>query len=394
MNSVIIFGGDHYNALGLARVFGINGIKPYGILTVDKGQEKKVYAAKSRYWNKNWIVNSEEEGLNIIIEKFSNIYEKAVIIPSSDRAELIIDQNMNRLKSKFYVPGIRNEQGAVSRLMNKTIQNEWAQTIGLKTAESCELDLYENDCIRKIRWYPCILKPVLSSEGKKEDIVKCENQECVLQEIETLKKKGYKRILAQKFLHKDYEVELFGAIASNSKVIPYILSKHVREWPPIAGSVSCHQFIVDDKYKKIAEDILKKIMVYGYTGNIDIELFMINGELYLNEVNFRNSGDVYACFHNKVFYALIWYLDIIGKDISKFNLLYDNSRYAMNETTDIRHVIFGKMKLREWLHYYWNCSDFAIKFKGDMRPAFSRYKNCMFQLVKKGKQQKKLVNNE
>ena len=158
MNSVIIFGGDHYNALGLARVFGINGIKPYGILTVDKGQEKKVYAAKSRYWNKNWIVNSEEEGLNIIIEKFSNIYEKAVIIPSSDRAELIIDQNMNRLKSKFYVPGIRNEQGAVSRLMNKTIQNEWARTIGLKTAESCELDLYENDCIRKIRWYPCILK--------------------------------------------------------------------------------------------------------------------------------------------------------------------------------------------------------------------------------------------
>jgi len=46
-------------------------------------------------------------------------------------------------------------------------------------------------------------------------------------------------------------------------------------------------------------------MDYGYSGNIDIELFLINDELYLNEVNFRNSGDVYACFNNKVYYPLI-----------------------------------------------------------------------------------------
>ena len=32
MNKVIIIGGDHYNALGLARVFGVNGVKPYGLL--------------------------------------------------------------------------------------------------------------------------------------------------------------------------------------------------------------------------------------------------------------------------------------------------------------------------------------------------------------------------
>ena len=33
MNRVLIIGGDHYNALGLVRCFGVNGIKPDGILT-------------------------------------------------------------------------------------------------------------------------------------------------------------------------------------------------------------------------------------------------------------------------------------------------------------------------------------------------------------------------
>lgn len=70
MNKVIIFGGDHYNALCLVRVFGVNGIKPYGILTVEKGQERNIYAAKSKYWQKVWFVKNEEEGLKKLLRFF------------------------------------------------------------------------------------------------------------------------------------------------------------------------------------------------------------------------------------------------------------------------------------------------------------------------------------
>lgn len=137
MNKVIIFGGDHYNALGLVRVFGWNNIRPYGILTAD--DKKNLFASKSKYWEKCWIVKNEEEGLKKIVELFSNECEKAVLVPSSDGAESVIDQNLDVLKENFYVPGIKEKQGAVSELMNKTKQIQWARSIGLQTAESWEL---------------------------------------------------------------------------------------------------------------------------------------------------------------------------------------------------------------------------------------------------------------
>jgi len=167
MNKVIIFGGDHYNALGLVRVFGINGIKPYGVLVVPDGQERNKYAAKSKYWDKIWFVKNEEEGLDTIIANFSCEKEKAVIIPSSDTAEETIDNNLDSLKNDFFVPSINDQQGRVCELMNKTKQAKWAKEIGLKTAESWELELDNNNCVDSIMSYPCILKPVLSSEGKK-----------------------------------------------------------------------------------------------------------------------------------------------------------------------------------------------------------------------------------
>lgn len=394
MNKVIIFGGDHYNALGLARMFGVNGIKPYGILIITKEHEKEVYACKSRYWEECWLVYSEEEGLKKILELFVHEAEMPVIIPSSDGAEVIIDNNYNILKDYFFLPSINDTQGEISKLMNKVNQIKWARSIGLKTVESWDLSLLENNCIDKIKIYPCILKPVISSEGEKTDIVKCNDLEEALHAIDVLKRKGYKKILAQEFIKKDYEMELFGCITKYSKLTPYLLSKHIREWPPIAGSVSCHEFIIEKEYKDVAESILKKIMDYGYNGNIDIELFMVKGEIYLNEVNFRNSGDVYACFYNKLYYSLIWYLDIIGRDVSNMNMTYDNTKYAMNETTDFRHVVYGTLKLKQWLKYYKNCADFAIKFKGDTRPVRARYLYYIKKALFSSKNQKNLVKKE
>lgn len=181
---------------------------------------------------------------------------------------------------------------------------------------------------------------------------------------------GYKRILVQEFITKEYEMELFGSILAHSEKLPYFLTKHLREWPVTGGSVSCHEFIVDEELRNRAENILQRIRGFGFTGNIDIELFKVGDKVYLNEVNFRNSGDVYACFYDKLFYPYIWYLDVIGQDISNCNISYSNEKYAMNETTDFRHVLKKTIKLREWLHYYKNCGNFAYRFPGDMKPFF------------------------
>ncbi len=372
MNKVIIFGLDHYNSLGLARVFGVNGIKPYGILKSCYDTHKKDFCYLSKYWTKVIYVDSEKQGIRCLIKNFSNEKERPVIIPSSDQAEEAIDHNYDILANNFIVPGIQNKGGAVLGLMNKMEQAQWAKDLGINVADTFKINLLEDYKIPELL-FPCIVKPVMSSDGVKADIKKIENIESLKEYLCILKNKGYSRILIQNFIFKDYEAELFGCIPKYSDRIPFILTRHIREWPTVGGSVSCHQFISDEGLKLKAREILKRIKEYGYIGNIDIELFIVNGEIYLNEVNFRNSGDIFACFHSEMYYPYYWYLDVIGKDISRLNINYKCDKYAMNETTDFRHVVNGSIAIWDWLKYLNNTADCALWFRGDLKPALKRY---------------------
>lgn len=375
MNKVVVLGGDHHNALGLARVFGINGIKPYGIITTISKKEKENFCHLSKYWEKTWFAISEEEALDVLKREFSNEKEKPVLVPSSDGMAFAIDTRYDELSGCFILPGINQTPGEIARLMDKKNQSEWAQKIGIRTAKTWCLDLSdEHTSIYSNTVYPCVLKPVVSAEGHKTDIRKCDSIDELRKQIALFKKKGYHRILVQEFLNKDYEAELFGCIAEHTTRIPYLFSKHVREWPTIGGTVSFHQFIEDKVLINQAEFFLKQIRDYGYRGNIDIELFVINGELILNEVNFRNSGDVYACIKHNVHYPVFSYYDMICKDTSHFNIKYSSDYYAMDEATDLRHVVYGSLSLKEWLKYRSKCSDYAYWFKGDMKPVWRKYK--------------------
>lgn len=392
MNKIIILGGAIYhNSLGLARSFGVNGIAPYGILVGDKKSKWRNPSALSKYWAKVWIVDDEEEALRLLLDEFAKEDEKPVLVPSSDGAALIIDQNYFLLSEHFIVPGIKGKQGEIAKLMDKFEQIKWARSLGLRIAEAEIIDFENLSNYRPELSFPIILKPVVSAEGQKQDIRKCADTVSLFQELEILKEKGYHRILAQEFVNKDYEIELWGAIMVHSDSHPYLLSKHSREWPQTGGTVCYHEFITDSRLMKQAEDILSKIKGCGYVGNIDIELFMVNGSLMLNEVNFRNSGDIYACFTNKLYYSYYSYLDMIGKDVSEIDFSYNDITTAMDENLDVRHLVFGHVSVKQWIMDWKRCSDFALFFKGDLMPAFAKYASAFFRFFTSYKSEKEKV---
>ena len=389
MNKVIIIGGDGYhNSLNLARVFGINGVAPYGILVKAGNTKWSNPCSLSKYWAKVWLVDNEKEAITFCLQQFKDENEKPVIVPSSDGAELEIDDNLDLLKPYFILPSMKGCQGEISHLMNKYDQIKWAKELGLKIANAEILSLEDSLPVKTNLNFPLILKPVLSAEGKKQDIRKCDNQEELQKELDLLRFKGYNRILAQEYVNKDYEIELFGAILEKSENNPYLLSKHYREWPSVGGTVCYHEFITDITLRNQAEEILDKIKKTGYVGNIDIELFMVNGQLMLNEVNFRNSGDLYACFTNKVYYPFYSYLDMIGRNPLSYNFGYTNNSTAMDELLDTRHLIYGNLSLKEWFKDWKRCSDFSLYFKGDNKPTFARYFSVIFKIFSKAKEQK------
>ena len=77
MNKVILIGGSHHNGLGLVRSFGVNGIRPYGIIVCPLGGDS--YLTHSRYWEKTYCVASDEAAVDLLYKKFSGEKEKPVV---------------------------------------------------------------------------------------------------------------------------------------------------------------------------------------------------------------------------------------------------------------------------------------------------------------------------
>lgn len=372
-NKVIIIGTNHFNTLGLIRSFGVNGINPYVIIINPNNSNN--YCIKSKYVKEYNIVNSYDEALSVLLEGVHNENLKPVLVPSSDGGIYMIDTHHNLLSERYILPHINHKQGEIAKLMNKANQMRWAKELEIRTAETYLIN-FDDENWETIKYpMPCIVKPVLSHEGNKSDIKRCETHDELSLYIKELKAKGYSRILLQEFIIKEYEMELFGSILENKKEIPYILTKHIREWPPIGGSVCCHEFILNENLHRQAKNILQKIQNYGLVGNFDIEIIYKDGIIFLNEINFRNSGDVYACFHNKLYYSYYSYLDMIGVNDFKMNLNYKADFYAMCEDRDIMWVKGKMISLKKWLKYFLKTKDFAYFSWSDIPGSYAYYKN-------------------
>ena len=104
---------------------------------------------------------------------FQNEKEKPVVIPYSDGAAEEIDLNLDRLKEHFLLPSIGGQQGKI----------------------------------------PCIVKPVVSAEGEKSDIRKCDTETQTVAYLQELREKGYHRFLVQEYLIYDTEYLMVGSIS-------------------------------------------------------------------------------------------------------------------------------------------------------------------------------------
>lgn len=375
-NKVIIIAGDHHNPLNLVRSFGLNGISPFGIIVCKNS--KTAFSTKSKYWAKTYIIKSYDEILFTLLNNFDNEAEKPVIITCCDTAGEVIDKNLDILKDKFILPSINMEQGKIIELMDKEKQVDFAKKNNLPMAytriardNSWKFDIKDMPM-------PCIVKPVSSYEGVKSDIKKCTTKEELVSYLKIIfNEKGYKRILIQEFINFDYEIEFIGSYNKSDK--SYLLSRTYRGWPVVGGTNSFFGILNDKNLEIAVADILNTFEKINFSGCFDIELFNVNGKIYLNEINWRNTGNSFFSLGTGVHYAVIWYYAVIGYQDDRIkHFCTDATKFAMNEATDFRHVFFAHYPFKKWNIDRKNTTSFALWFKGDMKPVYKRY----FQLLK------------
>lgn len=347
MKSVIIVGPDHQNTLGVIRAVGKEGYL-VNLLIYSDGQHKCKCKASSFVKGKYINCLENEELLVENILKMVNKEEKKIpVIPTSDFAAMCIDKNYKLLSKKLLLPSIHECQGRIFEYMDKYAQKKLAEKYNIKMAKTIKIELPYTDEITEIM-YPCVLKPVVSAQGLKSDIVFVNNSKEFHNALLKYYNKNYREVLAQEFVKKDFEVCVFGCITKNSQEFYCGALKKIRYSPVGDGaSLSFAQFIeVDDRYKKII-GLLKKI---GYNGLFDIEIFVAGDSLYLNEINFRNSGNAWASVNCGINAPVIWIKDQQQESINCSQRHYiENNSFFMNETADFRNVMKKKLNIFRWV---------------------------------------------
>lgn len=377
-NKVILIGGNHHNGLGLARSFGRHGIRPYGIITDRDTNKKNCFVAASRFWEKTWLVEKEEDALEILLASFTDEPSRPVVIAWSDGAAEMIDSNYDRLKDRYILPSMNRKQGEIVRLMNKEDQIGYAGQYGLSMLPS-EIVMLDTDTDCPIP-FPVILKPVTSIEGGKYDMSICHCGSDYESAVSALREKGFYRILAQKYLADRREYVVTGAVSGAG--YSFTVVRHIRQWPLNVGTGSFSETVFDANINDFCSALLEKIQGSGYEGTIDFELFETgSGELYLNEINWRSSGRNFISGRSGIESAYYYYCDMTGTEYAAYDGIVKHI-YSMNEVTDIKHVFKKNISLAQWLADVRRAKSFAVWDASDKKPAFKRYGIMLSKFLK------------
>lgn len=180
---------------------------------------------------------------------------------------------------------------AVSLTMNREgVRRLASETLGLKTSK---YDFAETeDEVRAVAQklgFPCVIKPIMSSSGKGQSVLREESQISKAFEKSQREARGgsgkQMKVIVEEFVPFDYEVTLL-TIQSVSGTVFCEPIGHVQingdyreSWQPQKMPPKVLQ-----KARKIAEKITKALGGYGIFG---VELFVKGNDVYFNEVSPR-----------------------------------------------------------------------------------------------------------
>ena len=370
--TVIVVGADHQNTLGILRACGMEGYRTY--LIVHTSCEGNIRCAKSKYLNLlvGVVSENEEELISILLSVESA--SKIAVIPTSDFAAICIDKHYNKLNEKFFMPSISGEQGKIAKCMDKYYQYKMLSGAGYKVAQTALLKLEDNeknDALDNFN-FPLVLKPVVSAYGQKCDIVISKTKEAVLTSLEDLKERGYSEILVQEFVDKEYELVCFGSITPKTKSLYYGTLKKIRYYPYEGGaSLSYAEYV--DADKKVLP-IINYLADSGYNGLFDIELFVVNDDIYINEINYRNSGNTWAIVKNGVNAPAAWVAETIGEEFFVSQKTIASGAF-MNETSDLHYIFDRKINVFKWLRDLFRVKAFNKFWLKDLKGSLAWYRS-------------------
>ena len=367
-NYIVFVSKEHYNPLGIVRALGESGIKP--IVVSVKGDLRMV--SRSKYVKAKHIVADPEEGLSLILTKYSGTpEEKSFILTGDDVTVSVLDAHYDELKDHFYFYNA-GQAGRVRKYMNKDEIGALAVKHGFKIPRTWKVKTGE---IPGDLEYPVMTKAIHSFGSEWKNIVYICNNEDELKDAYS--KIHSENILLQKYILKSDEQAYEGFCVNRGR--DAFFSLQTNEVYSLKDKYSPFWKIsnVDDKdFIEKATGMLSEI---GFEGIFEFE-FMVgpDGELYFLEINLRNTVLGWATAVAGMPSATLWCESMIqGKIVDGCYKKVPEGFTAMAECFDFdARVRAGLISCREWIKEYKAVNAKLYRGRNDVVPflAFLWYK--------------------
>ena len=363
MKRAIIIGGDHHNTLGVIRSLGIRGITPEVVIVSGDGN---TFVGKSKYIRSLHIVRTDNEVVRYLLQHLANEDNKAAVICCSDGVASEIDLHVEHLTNYFIIPGA-SESGRITQLMNKKKMADLAVECGLDIPVTYSPSKFpiktEEVC------FPCIVKPIASILGKKEDICICYDISTLNQIVGNL---GIENVQIQQFVDKDYEYQLIGCSLGDNVIIPGF-SQILRPCKSSNTSFLHYQNFMDDSFS--LEECKEYVRRTGYRGLFSLEFLRDkNGKNLFMEMNFRNDGNSYCVTASGVNLPYVWFLYCFGENYQKETSKEIVPKFVMPDSAELRLLLTKQITLFQYLNDLIKTDCFMELNRNDMRPFWKMLK--------------------
>lgn len=362
----IVFALEHYNPLGLIRSFGSVGIHPIYI-SVKRRYE---VAIKSKYISKLHMVNSIQEGYDLLMREYGHETIKPYLVFSDDKSIGFFDSKYDEWKDKF----IGYNAGQVDRInhyINKYEIQLCAQRHGLTVLDS--FVIHRGDSLPKELWYPVITKDISPNVGNwKADVYICQNEDELKGAMERI---ASDEIMVQHFIDKENEMTLEGYSINHGQDFHIVAQCTYKYLLPgyYSPYVDVQMFKFPDLEAKLAS-MFKEI---GFEGVFEAE-FIIDkdGTFYFTEINFRASAWNYVGVVAGMPLPYLWCKGMENGHIDPADRKQYEPFVAMSEVIDYaKRVEGGMISEPEWWRCFKEAECTFIYNKDDIAPFEEVYKN-------------------
>lgn len=375
MKRAIVFGQEGVNAVGLVQSLGREGVF---VISVLMGERSSIIR-HSRYSGMIYFVHDFDEALDLMLEKC--VFEEPVVIfPAGDGAAVFLENHREKLQGSFvfeYTKGPHN----IAYCMNKLNQVKFAKDYGFNVPYSVRLN--KGDEVPAEMIYPCIVKPLVSCEGDKRDIMIAGDSK-QLASILKDKLQFTNEVIIQQRINRDFDYNMIGCACENGDVLIPLSIRAIKFNHKVQDAKTvCIVEPLDEKIKIEVEKMKKMMRGMGYVGLFAVECMhnRDDDKIYFTEINLRNDGLNSFIVKGGVNLPYLHFLDLMGLPRQDYTPTFEHKKYIW-EANHISALKRHSISIWEWLRDLKGLDGFLYYLPDDKRPFFYQFINPVLSLFR------------